>query len=324
MSEFDHPNCSKRDAKNTADISPFHIPRTDRQDDAHTNRIYLQTSSLPEVTTAHGDGNGQILVWSLSNGNLVDTVHAHNDSVSHFGRDARTFVSSSRDRTAKLWQFVGDGPEQMRLRHQHTLNGHTWPIMTAQFHKDRVITTSKDSVRLWRVEDGSCLEVISNFASICEFETILTCERLQLVGACSNSEVNIYDLTDKTETACLRGHIGVARVVKLLASPSVPGHKIISAGYGGTVRTWALDPGDEVWQNAHVLSFSDAVLTPFGDEIDLVEVEGEEFFRVEKRAKRIFDMKIDGIIAYVVGEGAEIVAFDLGEWTRKHEGGSVT
>lgn len=173
-------------------------------------------------------------------------------------------------------------------------------------------------MRIWSLEDGSCLDVISSFSSISEFEIIPKSERLQVVTACTDNQVRIYDLTDKKEIACLSGHIGVARIVKLFVSPSMPGYKIVSAGYDGTVRIWALEAEKEQWQCVHIFSFSDHILTPFGDEAEAVEIEGEEFLSVEVRAKRVFDMQIDGTIAYVVGEGAEIVAFDLDKLVANH------
>ncbi|ORX95604.1 WD40-repeat-containing domain protein [Clohesyomyces aquaticus] len=361
MSEFDDCNYSNHDTKSTADGLSFRIPRADRQDQAHTNRIYtlcislnfLVTGSydrtvrvwsksnralaLPPLTNhqssvlavevseeldliCSGDGNGKILLWSLSRGNMLDTVDAHDASIFGFSLEARNLVSVSRDRTAKLWRILGDLPEPRRLKHRCTLTGHEWPILAVKFHESRVITTSKDCLRIWSVEDGSCLEKMSNFASIWEFDIIPKSERLQIVCACTNSRLRIYDLTGKKETACLMGHEGVARIVKVLASPSVPGHKIISAGYDGTVRIWVLDAVKEAWQNVQVLSFSDTILTPFGDEVETVEVEEEEFLGVRRRAKRIFDMKIDGNVAYVVGEGAEVLAFDLDDEKTKHTG----
>lgn len=168
-------------------------------------------------------------------------------------------------------------------------------------------------MRIWNVEDGSCLDVISNFPTLSDIEILPASEGLQVVTSSSDSHVRIYDLSTKQELACLSGHVGIARIVKLLASPNVLGYKIVSAGYDGTVRIWEWDAGKAAWRNVRVLDFSDALLTRFGDEAEGFEVEGEDFLSVEARAKRVWDMQMDGTIAYVVGEGAEIVGFDLSE-----------
>ncbi|KAF2106690.1 WD40-repeat-containing domain protein [Lophiotrema nucula] len=313
----------------TAGDSIFRIPRADQQDDAHTNRIYClrvspnflvtggydrtvrvwskssRSLALPPLTgyqssvlsvevsedldvICSGDGDGQILIWSLSKGNLLST-----------------------DRTAKLWQILGDDAEHMRLSHRHTLTGHEWSILASQIHNGRAVTSSKDCVRVWSLEDRSCLEVISNFSCVSDFQVIPESGGLQIVGSCTDSHARIIDLANEKELACLSGHVGVARIAKVHVSPLVPGYRIVSAGWDGTVRLWTLDAGGEKWQCIRVIEFSDAVLTPFGKEVELFEIEGEEFIDVKNRAKRVFDMQIDGTVAYVVGEGAEIVAFDL-------------
>lgn len=163
MSKSDEPNSSKHKTEYTADISFPHIPRADRRDDAHTNRIYslratpnfLVTGSydrtvrvwsksdralaLPPLTghqssvlvvevseeldlVCSGDGLGQVFLWSLSNGNLLSKANAHDVSVFSFSREARNLVSTSRDKTAKLWQILGGGLEQMRLEHRCVLH----------------------------------------------------------------------------------------------------------------------------------------------------------------------------------------------------------
>ncbi|KAF2686074.1 WD40 repeat-like protein [Lentithecium fluviatile CBS 122367] len=343
----------------TTDFPFTHIPRADRQNDAHSDRIYCVRVSANFVITGSydrtirvwskpnralalppieghqssvlcievreeldlifsADGNGQIHMWSLSTGKLLHAVKAHEESVRSLSLNARDLVAACNDKSATLWQIVDDGLEQMMLRHRHTLRGHERPVLSARIHERRVITTSKDSVRIWSLENGSCLEVISNFASISDFEIISGSETLQVASSCTDSHVRIYDLTNKKETACLTGHMGVVRIVKLIASPSVPGYRIVSAGYDGTVRIWALGAGEKEWQAVHVFSFSEALLTPFGDEAEEFEVEGGDFIEVKRKASRVFDVQVDGAVAYVVGQGAEIVAFDLGDRGDNH------
>jgi F-box and WD-40 domain protein 1/11 len=275
-----------------------------------------------------GDGNGQIILWSLYTGVLLGEVDAHSASVLSISLDKRDLVSTSKDRTVKLWQILGDGLEQTALRHQYvlpccnvyarshgnpllryTLEGHEWPILASKIYGHRVITTSKDSVRIWSIEDGSCLEVIQTFSSICEFDMVPGCEGLQAMCACTDGQVRIYDLADGKEVACLQGHAGVVRDVKVLTCPLMPGYMIISAGYDGTLRVWATEPKKEQWQCIHILSFSDRLVTWFGEETEATEVKGED---IKPRAKRVFSMWLDGTTAYVVGEGAEIVVFNLG------------
>jgi WD40 repeat protein len=149
---------------------------------------------------------------------------------------------------------------------------------------------------------------MSKFPSICDFEVIPGIERLQVASACTDSQLRIFDLTNEKETAYLRGHMNLARSVKLMPSPSVPGYTIISAGYDGTVRTWTEEVGTEAWQCVHIFSYAKNAWIPLA--------EGGELLGSARTPKKVYDMQIDGKIAYIVGEKAEIVALDLDTYDR--------
>lgn len=84
----------------------------------------------------------------------------------------------------------------------HILMGHEWPILSSKLYGPFVITTSKNSVRIWSLGYGLFLEKVSDFASITDFEIVPTLgESLQIVGSCTDGKTRVYNLTDKNEMA---------------------------------------------------------------------------------------------------------------------------
>lgn len=202
------------------------------------------------------------------------------------------------------------------------LRGHEMPVLGVCMSGNRVFTSSKDSVKIWDVELGECLNTFKNLAPMLRLEVYQGWDGLRMVGACSDGNIRVYDLGKERELACLEGHDSVVRSVKVLHEPAVDGMKvedapgsmagpkIISASYDGTVRVWSRtkeQPDRRVC--VQVFSFSDAVLTPLA-EVEQKSVD-EDFVNIEKPENRAMDLQVDGRCIYCCGEGAEIVGWEL-------------
>jgi WD40 repeat protein len=60
-------------------------------------------------TLATGDGQGNVIVWDVSEGRAIDTLEGHNDAITGvaFGPDGRTLYTTSADSTARIWDVAG-------------------------------------------------------------------------------------------------------------------------------------------------------------------------------------------------------------------------
>jgi WD40 repeat protein len=276
-----------------------------------------------------GDTKGIIFAWQLSDGEGIIVQPAHDDVVLSLVVDGRSLVSTSRDQCAKVWALEGIENAQLpRLLLQHTLRGHSMAVLAAKLSNHCIYTSSGDkSIRIWDKNSGKLLRTLEGVASMAQFQIrVDTAGTRQLVGACTDTKVRIYNIETGAELACLEGHINVVCSVQLLEPDQSDAGplRIASASYDGTVRLWTLpQPTLTSWECVRTLSFSDAVVTPrpvlpqtpIQDTHDLVREEearkGILARQGEKHINRALDMQVSGSYLYCCGEGAHIVAWRL-------------
>ncbi|KAF1995518.1 WD40 repeat-like protein [Amniculicola lignicola CBS 123094] len=239
-------------------------------------------------------------------------VEGHGGGILGIEGQGINVLTISKDRSAKMWCIDKHEKDERALIHRYTLEGHTWPVLAAAYSGEVIITSSKDSVRLWSLETGSCIDVISTFSSIADLQVMpdSDTEGVQILGACTDGNLRIYSLASQEEVSCLKGHVGVIRKIGILPSSSSSGHTVVSAGYDGKVRVWVRKEGKAEWECGRVFTFSDAVRTHI-ERIGETNTPDERSGDVWNAQGRIFDMQIDGSTVYVVGEGPSIVTFGL-------------
>lgn len=280
----------------------------------HERAVLAIEVSEPLDIIFSSDSGGNILLWRLSDGKLLQSVQAHEDSVLKLAWDGRYVVSASRDCTAKIWKFgaVGSAPNIMELK--HTLVGHATAVIDVLMADGCAVTSSGDrSVRFWDLDSGVCTRTIEGLASMTRIQIVEGVVGPILVGACTDGNVRVYEIASVDLIACLVGHTNLVRSLKVFRAEGqgcVP-WVITSASYDGTVRVWVAESHAMTsWVCANVLSFSDAVVSSFCDlEQELVE---EDFVKIRMQEHRVMDMAIDGTGIYCCGEGAEIVGWDFG------------
>jgi WD40 repeat protein/DNA-binding SARP family transcriptional activator len=71
--------------------------------------IWAAAFSPDGRTLATGDGQGNVVVWDVSEGRAIETLEGHNDAITGvaFGPDGRTLYTASADSTARIWDVAG-------------------------------------------------------------------------------------------------------------------------------------------------------------------------------------------------------------------------
>ena len=113
------------------------------------------------------------------------SVHISEINIVKFSPDCITIVSTSRDKTVKLWS-VSDG------RLIHTLSGHKYGVNSAEFSPDgkNIISSSDDgTIKLWNWDFD---DLITKGCSKLKGYLIHHPEKLQEITTCQKSDILTY------------------------------------------------------------------------------------------------------------------------------------
>jgi WD40 repeat protein/serine/threonine protein kinase len=105
------------------------------------------------IATGGNDRNAYVKIWNAETGDLIPTTFVgHRDDVLSvaFSRDGTRLLTSSYDKTARLWD-VATGKELQ------TYVGHNWWVWSAAFSRDesQIVTASQDGTCIvWSTESG--------------------------------------------------------------------------------------------------------------------------------------------------------------------------
>jgi WD40 repeat protein/DNA-binding SARP family transcriptional activator len=71
--------------------------------------IWAAAFSPDGRTLATGDGQGNVILWDVSEGRAIESLEGHNDAITGvaFDPDGRTLYTASADSTARIWDVAG-------------------------------------------------------------------------------------------------------------------------------------------------------------------------------------------------------------------------
>ena len=185
----------------------------------------------------------------------------HDDLMSSavFSPDGSRIVTTSRDRTVRIWD-AATGGEIVVMR------GHEGSVRTAVFSPDssRVVSASKDhTARIWDATTGKEIAVLRGH------ETDVSCadfspDGSKVVTASWDNSVRIWDVARAEEIMVLRGHELAVR----LAVFSPDGTRVVTASNDLTARIWDVATGREIRVlQGHQAQVNTAVFSPDGKRI---------------------------------------------------------
>ncbi|MCP4543133.1 MAG: protein kinase [Chloroflexi bacterium] len=180
-----------------------------------------------------------------------------------WSQDRMHILTSSKDRTAKVWD-ANSGEELL------TLSGHQDRVQSAVWSpsEDRIVTASWDgTAKVWDAITGEELVTFARHHDwVIEAEWSPDGTRIATVSP--DGPARVWDPITGEEFFSLRAivvQIGTVRVGGLAWSPS--GDRIVTAGMDGTARVWDATTGEKVSDFRHGGILEDPIWSPDGTHI---------------------------------------------------------
>ncbi|MBV9991176.1 MAG: TIR domain-containing protein [Alphaproteobacteria bacterium] len=168
----------------------------------------------------------------------IAVLRGHRDQVlaAVFSMDGKRIVTSSRDRTARIW-------DASSAREIMALQGHGQEVLNAAFSPDgaRVVTASADgTARIWDVRTGRQLRILKHDNAV--FTAAFSPDGRYVVTASGDRVARIWDAATGALFLSLRGHTD--QVESAAFSPD--GTRVVTASDDTTVRIWSAADGRQI------------------------------------------------------------------------------
>jgi hypothetical protein len=136
-----------------------------------------------------GSNDRKIKLWNLSQGNLLRTLHGHQQSVSTVAitPNGQILVSGSADQTLKLWDL-----ETGKLL--HTIKGHGGAINAVITSPDgRTIISGSDdhTIKLWDIDTGILLHTLTGHTQAVK-DVVISPDGRMLVSGSADQTIKIW------------------------------------------------------------------------------------------------------------------------------------
>jgi F-box and WD-40 domain protein 1/11 len=298
--------------------------------DLRTQRLLYQplvghTGSVTAVqfdTSAHDDEiitggiDGNVMIWRFSTGEAIKIIiEAHDGTVLSLHFDHKYLVTGGKDKKIKLWnrrsmdvdhadvpQFAvkpTEGDKYQEYSLLATLDGHDAAVNAVRLRKDVLVSGSGDSdICIWSLQTGKILQKVSIH------QRGIACLQYNgrfIVSGSTDETVKIYDIDQKMEIACLKGHTNLVRSVQAVFDRNGQVETIISGSYDGLIRIWQQVPGSREWRLQHQVHLND--FQALGDR------RGDK--DADRFSNRIFSIDLDKNRLVCSGQGPMIRVWNL-------------
>ncbi|MBP7800876.1 MAG: AAA family ATPase [Saprospiraceae bacterium] len=208
---------------------------------AQPSSVELMDIALSSVDTlaAVATNSGAIILYN-DLGIVIDTLRKHTDGINYisFSPDGRYLVSSSKDRTAAIWDMTSSSVIA-RLARINCAPYYDCQVNTGSFSFDNkyVITTSSDrTIRIWDLKGNLATSMTGHGDLVVD---AYYSPNSSMVYSFSNDRtLKLWD-TDGSEINTFKGHSGAINH----AIMDNRNEKIYTASDDGTIRVWLTPTG---------------------------------------------------------------------------------
>ena len=184
----------------------------------------------PDIKSPDLKENNKIMVsWKV-----IKTFEGHLDSIFSvkITRDEKKMVSSSMDKTIKIW----DIPSGKLLK---TLEGHSERVNCVSFSNDeRILASGSDdkTIKIWDVANGSLLKTL--LIGISVFSLCFSLDDAYIING-AEKKIQIWEWAKERIKNTLESHLCIVTSINI--SPN--GAKIVSGSADSTIKLWDLLTG---------------------------------------------------------------------------------
>lgn len=208
----------------------------------HGSVLCLQFDADPEEDLlVSGSSDSNVFIWKFSTGELLQRItRAHRESVLNVRFDKRILVTSSKDKTIKIFNrrplrygdlgyepvsvaatvkpygYEPDLAQELPIKPEFTmigrLDGHSAAVNAIQVKDRTIVSVSGDrQIKVWDWPEQVCKQTIP------AHEKGIACvefDERRIVSGSSDYEVCIFDAPTGLKVASLRGHANLVRTVQ--------------------------------------------------------------------------------------------------------------
>lgn len=201
----------------------------DHGDDTST-LLVLSIAFLSDEELATGDFNANILLWNISNGNVVKRFKGHTGCVNFIDIDGGLMASGSEDMQIKLWDLE-------RREHTASLSGHQCTVNCGKLNVSlsQLVTGSADkTVKVWDINTFQCIRTILDHPGpvFC-----LYCVQGKVFTGAEDTSIRVFDIQTGQCLQVLNGHTGS------VWSLDVDGDHLVTASDDKMVKLWNIPTG---------------------------------------------------------------------------------
>ena len=220
----------------------------------HKESIYSVCISKDGQVLAAASWMGEVRIWSLPSGELLQTLQAHRQGVTcvAIAPDSQFLATGGADKSVKLWN-VADG------QLLGTLQGHTSGVLHVAFSLDGTALASAGldtTVKLWDRQDLKVLKTLTghsggggNFPHPGYVNCIAyASDSRTLASASHDKSVRLWNIlaTEEESPTVLTGHTDTISSVAISPSDA----RIASGSFDRSIRLWHGTTGEVI----HVLT----------------------------------------------------------------------
>ena len=203
----------------------------------HHNRINVLTFMANDDLLISGDTDGHIGLWDMQTGGLERMIPAHNAMISGLKATGHRFISSSYDKTIKIWDLEQLDPVLTLHRHDLPINA----IDIDESGRTLVGGGYDRRVHLWNTRDGYLIDTITGLTFEVHALAFNPDSRL-LAGGSTDYRLYNWDWSANTR---IQVHAGHSRWISSVAfHPN--GQHIASGSYDRTIRIWHVNTSKEI------------------------------------------------------------------------------